>query len=351
MSELAQVSSARSTASRRVAVVGAGISGLICARTLREHGLVVTIFDKSRGPGGRTATRRAEPGLSFDHGAQYFTVKDPQFERFVEAWIRQGIVAEWQGRIVEIEGSVVQKKPAVPKRYVGVPAMTAIASRLADNMALRLNTKIVKLVRDEDDWMLHDDLGQTHGPFGYVVVSLPAPQTADLLGLEALAVDARAVPMNPCWAVMVAFDRPIDAEWDGAFVHGSSLSWVARNCSKPCRDPSKETWVLHATSDWSNAHLEQSPADVAQLLLAEFQKLAQTGAIPTHLHAHRWMFSSTSQSLDRLMLFDKNRGLAVCGDWLAGGRVEGAFRSGVVVANALIQHLSTGPQSETTSNT
>lgn len=325
----------------RVAIIGAGIAGLSCARTLLNHGLEVTIFDKSRGSGGRTATRRAEPNLAFDHGAQYLTVKDPQFEQLVQAWVDEGIVAEWQGRFVEINNTTIQEERSQPKRYVGVPGMTAMAHRLARDLPLQLQCRIIEVIRDDAVWRIRDEGGQIHGPFDHLVVSLPSPQTADLLGEHALAAEIHSIPMNPCWAVMVAFERPVNAKWDGAFVHGSPLSWVARNSSKPGRLRSPETWLLHATAEWTVAHLKSHPEDAARLLLDEFISLTMTASTPVHLEAHRWMFSSTPLSLDRLVMFDETTSLVVCGDWLAGGRVEGAFRSGVAAANRLLEQTTT----------
>ncbi len=324
----------------RVAVIGAGISGLTGARTLHDLGLEVTVFEKSRGPGGRTATRRADPGLSFDHGAQYFTARDPQFLRHVEAWIQQGIVAEWNGRIVTIEGAMVRPKTDQPDRYVGVPGMTAIAQHLVADLRVVLETRIVRLDRVDESWQVTDAAGQTHGPFNHVIVSLPSPQAADLLVDHALAAEARAIPMTPCWAVLAAYDGRIEAAWDGAFVLGSPLVWVARNSSKPGRDCSKDCWVLHASPDWSAAHQDLARDTVKARLLSAFASITAAPALnPVHLDAHRWLFSATPLSLDRLALFDGEIGLVVCGDWLAGGRVEGAFRSGVAAAGCILRHL------------
>jgi predicted NAD/FAD-dependent oxidoreductase len=86
-----------------VAVIGSGLSGLSCERTLADHGFTVTVFEKSRGVGGRMATRRAEDNLSFDHGAQYFTARDSRFKRYVDSWLHDAIVAPWTGRIVVLE--------------------------------------------------------------------------------------------------------------------------------------------------------------------------------------------------------------------------------------------------------
>ena len=148
-----------------------------------------------------------------------------------------------------------------------------------------------------------------------------------------------AVPMTPCWAVMVAFDSKIQVPWDGAFVHGSPLSWVARNSSKPGRSQQNDSWVLHATSEWSAAHLEQSPETSATELLAAFAQLVDA-PLPSHryLQAHRWRYSLGSDPSERKTMVDTENRLMVCGDWLSGGRVEGAFLSGVEAAVRIRQH-------------
>lgn len=146
--------------------------------------------------------------------------------------------------------------------------------------------------------------------------------------------------MTPCWAVMAAFERRIRTEWDGAFVQGSPLAWMARNSSKPGRGASPDCWVLHAKPAWSAAQLDLTRDDVTAALLRKFAKITYSPTPPTiHLDAHRWLFAATPLSLDRLSLFDAETGLAICGDWLAGGRIEGAFRSGVAAAGCILRQV------------
>ena len=325
---------------RCVAVIGAGVSGLVSARTLQDHEFSVTVFEKSHGPGGRTATRRADPGLSFDHGAQYFTAAESHFKAFVDECVQQGIVAEWTGLIVKIDGTKVESKTHHPVRYVGVPAMTAMASHLADELTIHRSARIVELTRGENGWELTDANGRTYRDYDYVIVSLPAPQSTLLLGDHALAQEVSAIPMTPCWAVLAAFESRIDVPWDGAFIHGSPLAWVARNSSKPGRNPAIDCWVLHASPDWSCATLEHPREAVAVELLSAFAQAVSLQLPPTiHVDAHRWLHSATPMPLDRLVLFDPDSGIAVCGDWLAGGRVEGAFRSGVAAAENILRYV------------
>lgn len=216
--------------------------------------------------------------------------------------------------------------------------MTAIAHHLADSLPIRHETRVVLLERVDQSWQVTDSMGQLHGLFQHVIVSLPAPQAADLLEGHTFAAELRAIPMTPCWAVLAAFERRIESAWDGAFVHGSPLSWVARNSSKPGRDCSTECWVLHGSPAWSAAHRDLARDTVQATLLDAFGKLTASSMFsPIHIDDHRWLFSATPRSLDRLVFSDDPTGLVVCGDWLAGGRVEGAFRSGVAAADCILR--------------
>lgn len=323
----------------RVAVVGAGVSGLMAARTLSDHGFSATVFDKGRGPGGRVSTRRGDPGVSFDHGAQYFTARSPHFVRFVESWQEQGVVAEWGGRVVRLEAGAVADTSPRP-RFVGLPGMSAVAAHVAADLKVRRETRIASVSHTSGAWELADDAGSRYGPFEFLVVALPAPQAAELLGSHPFASALGSVVMSPCWAVMVAFDRRLDVSWDGAFVQGSPLAWVCRNGSKPGRPAGPDCWVLHAGPEWSAAQLEETPAAIGPRLLDELAAAVGVSPPPAvHLSAHRWRYSRGSDATDRRALFDPGTGLAVCGDWLAGGRVEGAFLAGAAAAGHVLRQV------------
>ncbi|NNM24984.1 MAG: NAD(P)-binding protein [Phycisphaerales bacterium] len=117
-------------ATQRVAVIGAGIAGLAAGRTLADHGLAVTVYDKGRGVGGRTAHRRHDEEHDFDHGAQYFSARHPAFRRRVESWLGDGLVSEWDARVVHLGPEGVRDAKSFP-RFVGVPDMTSVARHLA----------------------------------------------------------------------------------------------------------------------------------------------------------------------------------------------------------------------------
>jgi photolyase PhrII len=325
----------------RVAVIGAGLSGLACARTLADHGLTVEVFEKSRGTAGRMATRRAE-SYQFDHGAQYFTCRSDLFRRYVNAWTEDNMVSAWEGRVRILDSGELRDERARTERYVGVPSMSALGKHLARAVPVRNETQIVQLRRDGERWYLSDAEQAEHGPFDLVVVAVPAPQAAPLLqdASPALASQAAAVRMRACWAVMAAFDARISFDYDGAFVHDSPLAWVMRDSSKPRRPAAADTWVLHASGEWTDANLETSAADVqSQLLDAFWTANRSQPSVPAWATAHRWLYALPTEPHDARHLWDASQQLGACGDWCGGPRVEGAFLSGVSMAGRVLREL------------
>jgi predicted NAD/FAD-dependent oxidoreductase len=325
-----------------VAVVGAGISGLTCARTLVDHGVDVVVFEKSRGAGGRMATRRTAEGSQFDHGAQYLTVRDERFERYVKSWLQDGIVAPWESRIGTLTCGRWEWTQKTTPRYVGVPGMSAICRHLAADLDIQFGWRVAQPERDHDSWRLHDVEGEQLGVFDCVITSAPAPQSAELLASAPdLQQAARAVSMNGCWAALLVFDRSLGLPFDGAFVHESPLSWMARNNSKPQRG-SQESWVLHASPEWTSTYLEDEPGEsLPKMLDAFWQATAVTPCAPIYAACHRWRWALPPDPLPHRCLFDSSLRLGACGDWCNGPRVEGAFLSGTALAGRILAEVDT----------
>ena len=321
----------------RIAVIGAGISGLMCARTLSDHGVDVTVFEKSRGAGGRMATRRTKEGPQFDHGAQYFTVRDERFERYVHSWLKDGIVAPWEGRICTLENGQMEPKQKSTPRFVGVPGMSAICRHLAADLNICFQTLVRPPRVHEERWTLQDDHENLLGEFDAIVVSAPAPQAAQLLAsAPQLARAAQATVMNGCWAAMLSFENSLDLPFDGAFVHHSPLSWVARNNSKPGRD-GEDAWVLHASPQWTEENLEADPQHALDSLSGAFWRATgREPQSPSYAAAHRWRYALPPEVLEDRYFFDAAQALGACGDWCSGPRVEGAFLSGMAMAGRVL---------------
>jgi predicted NAD/FAD-dependent oxidoreductase len=333
----------------RILVIGAGLAGLTAARRLQDRGHTVVVVDKGRAPGGRMATRRIlddeadrpEHGaMAFDHGAQYFTVRDAHFAAEVEAWHRARVVKVWHGRLAAFDSEGRELVEDEQTRWTGVPGMSAIARHLARGLDLRSSTRVVALEPEPSGpaigWSAHLLPGSTEGPYEAVIVAVPPAQAVPLLRHSPLLAEAAAaVRMQPCWTALVAFADRVLAPFDGAFVSSSPLGWIARDRSKPDRGPA-ETWVLHASHGWSAAHLEDDPDAVGPFLLNAFADLVRAPLPrPVHLSAHRWRHACADPGLRLDALIDAERRLIACGDWCAGNRVESAYLSGLAAAAQL----------------
>lgn len=218
----------------RIGIVGAGMAGLACAEGLAGQGHDVVLFDKGRGPGGRMSTRRMPTSAGeayFDHGAQYFTVRDESFRRRVDAWIVDGVAAAWPS--------------AGSEAYVGVPAMNAPVRQMANGQTVHWTTLVTRIERVDLGWRLFDERGEAVD-VDIAIVAVPAEQASALLASIApdLAARAMASASEPCWTLMLAFSETVAVArncWRGDHVIG----WAARNNSKP-RRIGPESWVVQA---------------------------------------------------------------------------------------------------------
>lgn len=319
----------------RVAVIGAGISGLRVARLLKMDGMDVHVFDKARGPSGRLATRRSDAG-HFDHGAQYFTARHPNFEKQVEDWCLRGVVAKWEGRVARLEDGLVTFETEPPERFVGAPRMSAIARDLATDLDTSFSTRIVFVEKQRAGYSLVMEDQTRLGGFDLVVSAVPAPQAVPLLALSlGLAEKVSRCRMLPCHALMVQFESDLEVEFDAAFVNASALSWVANNGSKPGRD-SQPNWILHSGADWSEAHLESTAEQTRNSLLGAFEHAVGVQLPEVKFFAaHRWLYARSEGDAKEGPLWDGDAGLGACGDWVEGDRVEDAFLSAEVLAEAI----------------
>ncbi len=339
---------------KKVAVIGAGIAGIACARTLVQAGHQVTVFEKSNGAGGRMATRESEFG-SFDHGAQYFTVRDARFQRAIDS--SPGLVRPWSAntvRILDELGRVVASSlPSREAHWVATPGMNALvrnwAAPLAAASSLRLETQVTRIEADTlhpERWQLQTEGAgasqSVHGGFDAVVLAIPAAQAQALLLSSQVAKPllnvVSSVLVAPCWTLMLAFPQAaqpklahLGPQWNAARSTHHRIAWLARESSKPGRG-SIERWTVQASPEWSTRHLEDDAERVKAKLLKAFTEVTGIRAEPPHASVHRWRHAQTTEPLGKTFAWDAKAGIGVCGDWCIGHRVEDGFVSGLEMA-------------------
>ena len=343
---------------RHFAVIGAGIAGIACARTLMQAGHQVTVFEKSRSAGGRMATRKTEFG-GFDHGAQYFTVRDARFEKALAT--APTLVRPWSTntvRILDQLGRVVAASlPPKEAHWVATPGMSALVKQwsqpVADQARLMLETQVIRLEADKlapQRWQLQTEgpgsTSRVHSGFDAVILALPSPQASALLissqmGKPLMAALA-GVSVAPCWTLMLAFPQAIQPnlphlgpQWNAARSTHHRIAWLARESSKPGRSPI-ERWTVQASPDWSQRHLEDDAERVKAKLLKAFTEVTGIRAAPPYAEVHRWRYAQTTAPLGKSHLWDESSGLGACGDWCLGHRVEDGFVSGLEMALAVL---------------
>ncbi len=164
---------------------------------------------------------------------------------------------------------------------------------------------------------------------------MPPEQIGSISAPEAVLESVARFELLPCWCAMASFDAPLPLGFDGAFVNAEVIDWVARDSSKPGR-PNGERWVIHAAAPWSSDRLQDPPDEIARALIGHFfHALGLDAREPRHLEAHRWSFARPSGEVPGDCLWLAEHALAICGDWCRGGRVEGAYLSGVAAAGRI----------------
>lgn len=315
-----------------VAVVGAGIAGLTAARKLAKAGAIVSVFEKSRGLGGRLATRRLDGG-GVDHGAQYFTAREPAFKAWVARAKLEGAAASWTPR----------GKDGDDDWLVGMPGMSGLVQALVDGFKVTHEKRVAGIHEMEGSLTLGFEDGASVGGFDRVVVAVPAPQAAALVSAFGPPFDriGEAV-MAPCWTLVLELGAPFDPGFDVLRDQGA-LQWIARSSSKPGR--TGESLVAQANPAWSAEHLEDEADSVKAALLAMLE--TAVGPLPelTYEAVHRWRYALVEKAVGEAFLLSADGRIGVCGDWLIAPRVESAWSSGDDLAEAMVARArATAPE-------
>lgn len=321
------------TAATDVLIIGAGISGLLCAHELKAAGSTVRLIDKGRGVGGRMSTRRMAGGF-LDHGAQFFTARDPRFAAYVDAWLQAGVIREWYRAIPGKE------RVAEYPRYCGVQGMNDVPKHLAAGLDVHSSECVTSVIRNVDHWVVETQQGSRFSA-RRLVLTTPLPQA--LMLMETTGLDwsngqlpsLQAVRYEKGLATLVILDGPSAVPAPGALkIECGPLTWIADNQQKGI-SPEVVGLTLHATADFASEHWD-SPDELRGSLMIEAAR-PYLGAQVVDYACHRWGFTlPLNPSIERCFS-NPDLQLTIAGDAFGGPRVEGAALSGIEAAAQVLE--------------
>lgn len=309
------------------------------AAHLCQAGIEAQVFDKARGPGGRSASRRQEP-LRFDHGAPLFHAQDPVFLSQVSEWVSKGLVAPWTTTITTQDNQGQSQQAS--QGFVAVPKMSALARAIGQDAPCHYSTRIANIEPSPQGWRLTDTEAQTYHA-KQVLLTAPPPQTLELLAEHSPTISSalNKVEVQPDWTLMLSGEPDLLPAKVGQlhFKEHPCLSQLTAEHRKPQR-PSEPAWTLHANAAWSRTHEEaERPWVIEQLCAALGQSLGRSLNFAT-AHAHRWRYARVRKNVQEPYLADQKTGLYYAGDACQNGDLESAYLSGLAAAQAIASTLS-----------
>jgi hypothetical protein len=333
----------------RIAIVGAGTAGLTAAYGLRGAPVEVTLFEKSRGFGGRAATR-GRYGCRYDHGAPYFRAASARATRLVTAHLPTEQLVEIGGPIgsFDASGGIEPGAPADGRgpRWTYVQGISTLGKLLARRARAEVHrdTRIEAITRRDGRWRLRDDEGRAWAGYDGVVLTPPAPQSAALLeraaasdpGLGAVHEALRGVAYAPQFAVALGYDRPL-ARPEGCWALRSAdadhpLDWVGLEDEKPGHVPAGQSLlVVHTASSWTEERVDQPPEAFLDEIKSEAAALLDVDLRqPTWYDTQRWRYARPRSGLRTdAAARAAGSGLVLGGDYVSGtGTVAAALESG-----------------------
>ncbi len=311
-------------------VIGAGIAGLMAARELTDkRGWRVAILDKSRGVGGRMATRR-DGEASYDHGAQFFTVRNPRFKQWVDSWLERKLVELWFDYMAEGDEPLI--------RYMAKPSMTAIAKHLVKGLELHRQAKVVSAKRENGQWTLTTENGNFYRA-PRLLINAPVPQALEILDAGGVSLPTddeiflHSIRYAKCIAALVELDGPsgIPAPGRIKFANPEPISWMGDNQQKGVS--AKPTVTIHSGPEFAEKYFDTPDDERLPLLLEAAKERLKANVVSAQ--AHRWKFAHRLTEHDRDFYVNAELGLWMAGDSFNAPRVEGAAMSGLLAADNL----------------
>ncbi|MDX1916905.1 MAG: FAD-dependent oxidoreductase [Rickettsiaceae bacterium] len=327
---------------RKIAIIGAGISGLTLARELSNFADVV-IFEKENHVGGRMASFSSN-NFSFDYGAQCFTVRTNQFASFLEPFIKSGIIKEWRGKVMNfISPNNQNERIWSEKHFVCSPNMDSLCIELSKNLNIVYNTPVSPIKnRFNRKWELAGSNGETLGLFD-VVISTSAPDETCYLLEDNLDINdlLSMHKMQPCISLMLGFDTKWENNWIGGKVHNNPIKWISINSSKPDRNKNHTEIVVHSRSNWAENNYLINDDCILETLLINLKLMTSIdGSKASFAKIHRWSKAIVASTEKTGPFFDDSTNFGGSSDWCYTSRIEEAWLSAIELSQMIIYNYT-----------
>ena len=327
---------------KNIAIIGAGITGITLANLLQKK-YNLTVFEKSRGVGGRMATRRAEP-YQFNHGAQYFKIENKEFKDFMQPLMVNKIIKPLKTNQIEILNKKVIKRTKIYNQqyFTAVSKMNSVVKYLINNnFSIKLFCKIEKTLKENDNWFIIDSDKVSHGPYDWLFITIPPNQAIEILynnSFKFLDI-IKNIKMRSCYSLMLGFDEIKEFDFDTALFLNEDVQWLSIS-KKILEQKEYYNLLINSSYNFAEQNINSSKDKISNYLIKQVSDILQCELNNyKHKALHFWKYAMSEKNNNLGSLIDEDLKVIVCGDWCMNGKVEGGFLSAKNAANKLLKHI------------
>ena len=307
-------------------ILGSGIAGSTIANLLSKN-YTVEVFDKARGPGGRSSNKRFKSNLCFDHGVQYIAPVSKEFKKFIRKLYKNNVLKLWNGNHLDF---TFQKKKVTPK-FIGKKANNDIAKYLLKNINQNYLSEIKNIDYKKNYWEI---ILKSKKKYYYkgLIITCPFPQLKKLAKkfLPKKILNLK-VKMDPNITIMLALKNNSKIPISSVKFNDDIIAWSVNENSKKRFKTSINLWTLQTSLKYSKKIInkyKQKRNFYTNEIITRFLKLTgfkKSNIIYKNCHGWKYAYNFTSQNIKSY--WNEKYNLGISGDWLQGPKVENAWLS------------------------